>query len=252
MPNMNKVDTPVKKSVNSSLLHVEYNLSDVMKKLKSMNSSQDIQNKVLNEKLINYEAKLSNLNSSLEGMIKSLNMLWEENKALKIDINLLREKISLLESTNSPIFNPISSEEIITEAQNRVLKQKNVIFYNIIETPNETLESSCKIVSDLIKDISLDLKVNSVKRLGKPHYNRIRPILVECDSIANVSKLLKNKSKLRAIKKWKKVYVNADLTYNQRIHVRNLKDELNRKRLAGEANLIIKFVKGVPTICPKN
>lgn len=246
-----KPGTPIKKSTSSSSLQKEISLDDIMKMLKSMQSSQDTKFKAIQDKFVSYENKLSILNNSFESMVKSFNNLLSENKILKDELNNLRDRISLLESTKSSINIDMSSSEVIREAQLRISKSKNVVIFNMEESPNETNDISKALASDLISHLNLDLNIILAKRLGKAQSNK-RPLLVQFGNESEAFTLIKNKLKLQNTIKWKNIWINADLTLLQRSQMKSLREELLQRRLKGESNIVIGYIKGIPSIQPKN
>lgn len=241
MSKPSKSDTPLKKTTSTSNQHTSntFTLADVMRKLNS-----------IDEKLNSHESKLSIISNSLSGMQESINYLRDENVILKEEINNMRSKITTIE-TNTILSNNLSADEVIFEAQNRIIKSNNVIIFNLSELPNESSDGSLSIAREMISDLALNLNIIHAKRIGKTRVNG-RPLLIEFNNSLSATSLLKSKTKLRSFDRWKNVWVNADLTRNQQIHMKELRDILRRKREEGDSNSVIKYVRGVPSICSKN
>lgn len=90
------------KSASSSNVNNEFTLADVIKKLKSMDVSQNEKYRSINDKSISYENK------------------WV--------ISDLRNKVATLDNKKYSIYN-LSSEEVIIKVQSRLVKIKNVNLY---------------------------------------------------------------------------------------------------------------------------
>lgn len=103
------------------------------------------------------------------------------------------------------------SEEVINETQNRLVKSKNVIVFNIVELPNETVNTSLTVAKEMLSDLALNLDIIQTKRIGKARPSG-RPLLLVFNNAIESRLLLKNKSKLRSFERWKNKWVNADLT----------------------------------------
>ena len=91
----------------------------------------------------------------------------------------------------------------------------------------------------------MKLKVSYIglQRLGNSTSNNTsRPLRITLNDTADVIALLKSKSKLRTIEKYKRVWVNADLTRCQREHMKTPRQDLQLKRDAGDNIWIIKYV----------
>lgn len=251
MPN-SKSDTPVKKTSSTVSSHNNntITLADVMKKLKSIENSHNDKFKSINDKLVNYESKVTILSNSLNGMMAAINNLRDENSILKKEISGLHNEIAKFDPTSIE-NNSLSSDEIINEAQNRLVKSKNVIVFNVLEQPNETEITSLSIANNMLTDLALKLNIIQAKRIGKTRSGG-RPLLIEFNNAADSRSLLKSKSKLRSFDKWKNIWVNADLTQYQQTQMKSLRDVLRQKRADGDSNSFIKYVNGMPTICSKN
>lgn len=250
MPN-SKNDTPIKKppSLNSHSNN-GITLADVMKKLNSIENSHNDKFKFINDKLTNYESKITVLSNSLNGIMTAIGNLRDENQNLKKEINSLHNKIENLESTSNT-NNSLSSDEVIYEAQNRLIKSKNVIVFNIAELPGETEATSLSIANNMLSDLALNINITQAKRIGKACPDG-RPLLLEFNNTADSRSLLKCKSKLRSFDKWRNIWVNADLTQYQQSQMKSLRDILRKKRADGDSNSFIKYVNGMPTIYSKN
>lgn len=252
MPNNTKVDTPAKKvSTQPSIqMNNTITLADIMKKLKTMEDSQNNKYKSINDKLISYESKINIINNSLDGILSAISILRDENATLKDEISSLHNKITILESTSN-VNCTLSSDEVINEAQNRLVKSKNIMVFNILELPNESDNTSLSVAKELLLDLALDLDIIQAKRIGNARSGG-RPLLLKFNDANESRLLLRNKSKLRSLEKWKNVWVNADLTQYQQVQMKSLRNILQQKRADGDFNSIIKYVNGVPKIVSKN
>jgi len=130
-------------------------------------------------------------------MQTSINNLREENV-----LKDLLSKITMLETNYNP-DSKISSDEVMIEAQNRVVKSYNVIIFNLPEKRNETADITLSIVRDVLSDLDLNLNIVQAKHIGKTH-SFGRPLVIEFGNVSNVKTLLIYKSNLRSIEKWKK------------------------------------------------
>jgi len=78
-----------------------------------------------------------------------------------------------------------------------------------------------------------------LQRLGKISSNHSRPIRISGLNDTHRSDILRRSKSLRLIKRFNKVYINADLTPLQQRESKSLREELSRRRAAGEEDLII-------------
>jgi len=252
MPNNMKVNTPAKKVSTQPSIQINntITLADIMKKLKTMEDSQNNKYKSIKDKLISYESKINIINNSLDGILSAISILRDENATLKDEISSLHSKITILESTSN-VNCTLSSDEVINEAQNRLVKSKNIMVFNILELPNESDNTSLSVAKKLLLDLALDFDIIQAKRIGNARSGG-RPLLLKFKDANESRLLLRNKSKLRSLEKWKNVWVNADLTQYQQVQMKSLRNILQKKRVDGDFNSIIKYVNGAPKIVSKN
>lgn len=247
-----KVNTPAKKVSTQPSIQINntITLADIMKKLKTMEDSQNNKYKSIKDKLISYESKINIINNSLDGILSAISILRDENATLKDEISSLHSKITILESTSN-VNCTLSSDEVINEAQNRLVKSKNIMVFNILELPNESDNTSLSVAKKLLLDLALDFDIIQAKRIGNARSGG-RPLLLKFKDANESRLLLRNKSKLRSLEKWKNVWVNADLTQYQQVQMKSLRNILQKKRVDGDFNSIIKYVNGAPKIVSKN
>lgn len=236
---MGKVDTPITRSQNA---RVEYSIKDVMNLLKSLEEKQDNGLKIINSKLSNNDDNFKILKKSLEDLTISFNSLKNENESLKNDVNVLRVRVQTLESGN------LQKIDLVNEATDRLSRSRNLLFFNI---PEDSQVNDTMAVNSIISAMDLKLSVANVNRIGNSS-SKNRPLRVVFSDISDVSSLLKSKVKLRKADQYKHVWINSDLTFTQREHMKSLRQELSRKREIGESNWIIKYTSGIPSLCQKN
>ena len=165
---------------------------------------------------------------------------------------------SILSEIKGEIKREISSElreELVSRSQEQEEKQKrqrNLIIYNADESETNEAEpeegGDRMLCSNLFKGILgvNDVNIQEVIRLGKRHGGEIpqrksRPILVKLDSPWGKYDILKNARKLKFCDdvKMRKIIIAPDLTVNERVKDRALRDELKRRREAGETDIYI-------------
>lgn len=253
--NSSKKDTPVKRFPSSSQNpKKEPSITDVWKLLVSMEStvsSHDTHFKNINKNLRSLDNNFCSLRTSIEDLRTELSQLKSDKLALESQINLLRDKIDKL--NNSPIIRSNSYDSVIfTEVKDRLSREKNILMFNVPDSKNEDLSVPVKIGVDLLNDLTLpNIKIIHSKRLGN-FGSKNRPILLEIDSPTNVLEILKSKSKLRSMERWRQISISEDRTASQRAHMKSLRTELSRKKEVGEDNWSIKYIKGIPSLVQKN
>lgn len=146
---------------------------------------------------------------------------------------------------------PPDTNAIMEEVLERERRATNVILVGIKEC-DSNIGSERKLFDDLsVKKILQDVnnggdfceKVVTVQRLGRRDDGKTRPIKVVLTSRQDAVWVLKNKNKAK-----KEVRIYDDKTPKQREELNRLRDSLNTRVQNGEANLTIRYVKGVPKI----
>lgn len=146
--------------------------------------------------------------------------------------------------------------EAISEINERSERAKNIIICNIpesIETTaaNKLIDDKNKVsvlISALEDTASQDML--RVYRIGKPRDEKPRSLKVEFNNPTTSRTLL---SKRHLLKNNTRMY--PDATLFQQNHLKNLREELEKRKTNGENDITIKYVNGNPKIVqipPKN
>lgn len=209
---------------------------------------------------------MSEIKDQLNSIRASTDMVIEEQKCMKIEMeylkslcatnedNIKRLQTQLSVSENYPQFTSQSQmasftyEDVVAECQERYDKRKNVIIYGISELPsenkNERFEFDKKEVTKILNTVSPNCsEPTRMFRLGNYIPGRNRPIRV-CFALEETAlMLLRKRGNLK-----KDISLRSDQTLKQRDHLKRLRDELQQREQSGEVNLTIKYVKGTPKI----
>ena len=86
----------------------------------------------------------------------------------------------------------------------------------------------------------LGIEIEIIIRLGKVTPNRARPLLVKMMNVRDVRAVMQVKSRLRGLDGFNNVYIERDLTVEEREVNRNLRRELIEKRDEGKSRYIIR------------
>lgn len=140
------------------------------------------------------------------------------------------------------------SVEIIQEINDRNLRKKNVMIYNVVESnsasvTDQTKHDDCKL-SEIMSEVGVTDEKKIVRhfRVGKKIEGKIRPIKVITDDQNTAFSILKNKSNCSAPHK-----LNSDLTFLQRKQLQDLRGELE---ILNKDTVVktIKYIRGEPRI----
>lgn len=159
------------------------------------------------------------------------------------------EQQSTIQASQSQTESSISNcEDFIREMDDRRQRSNNLMVYNIPESQKNSIPDKVVDDSNIIKNIFNSLlgesQIKKVLRIGKKG-DKPRPIKLITDSRDTILHLLRNKNKLS----YEGIKISADLTINQRTHMKQLQSEVRDRNQNGE-NLIIRYINGNPKILP--
>lgn len=242
-----KADTPVMKTLtrNASKTITLDNIWSVLSDVNDKVTTYDSDFNNINIKLSNLESSFNDFKSSLNLISTELSKVKKDNEGLSSEIQLLRSRVIQLEHSQS------HNVDVIQESHDRLLKEKNLIIFNVPDSDTEASSVTTSLVNEIFKDLPNPVSVSNAKRLGKPS-NRPRPILIQFNSHSEVHSILRIKSKLRSSTRWKEVSISTDMTINQRNHMKLLCAQLKDKRDMGDLSWFIKYVAGIPKLVQKN
>lgn len=123
-------------------------------------------------------------------------------------------------------------------------RKLNVVVHNLPEESGITLAERSSLDQAAFLTVvreGLKLRVHTTKsfRVGKQIPERPRLLIVTIDNLEAKKDLLSMASQLKDTK-WKNIYINPDLTKQEREEGKKLRAELLSRRQAGEANLTIR------------
>lgn len=170
---------------------------------------------------------------------------------LKTKIDELENKFNqLIKDSNSKSSSNCNStstdsnfhlESLLIEIEERKTRAKNIMIYNLPESQTDDAK-----VKEIVSTVSDADKVKKIFRVGKTG-DRPRPIKVILSDSDTAIQILKNRSRINN----PQISVRSDLTTVQRDYLKELRDQLNQRIADGEANLTIKYVRGIPKIVAK-
>ncbi|KAJ8677595.1 hypothetical protein QAD02_013382 [Eretmocerus hayati] len=123
------------------------------------------------------------------------------------DIANIRAEISH-SSQAMPVINAANMEEVIHEAQERMLRSKNLLFFNVPESNNISADHG--MIINLLKEIPVDTRSIFISKIGNPSSNHLRPIAVTFSNSQDPHPVMRNRNKIPG-----RVIVGFDKTENQ-------------------------------------
>lgn len=179
--------------------------------------------------------------------LKDIRDLLTSLKRTIEDINI---RLSNLETqyTSSSALSDEVFENVVSETIDRLNRATNVVVIGVPENINANIVSN-DIVSTLCGS-ETNITVSKAYRLGKITA-KPRPIKIELPSKRDAIYILKNKDKLKKTA-FKDYIVRGDCTKREINYLKKLRGELTERVQKGEADLTIKYIRGVPKIIQRN
>jgi hypothetical protein len=231
---LNRFDT-----ISSQMATIITKLDDLASIHKDISSINTQINQV-NEKLTNIEPRI----------------IDSENR-----IKTLEDEVLVLKNGNPSSSNV---ETILEEINDRELRSRNIIFYNVPESSSSStsirIDHDKSITSKLIHSFCTSDPDCSFKlyRVGRPVKNKPRPLKVIFQTPNPVMDICKNFDPKRLVDidpSLENVSLSRDRTLHERKYLSDLRATLKERTDKGENDLTIKYVNGTPKIVkqtPKN
>ncbi|CAF4948111.1 unnamed protein product [Pieris macdunnoughi] len=194
-----------------------------------------------------------NFSKQFEQMKNEIENFKSNNNKTQDKINIIEKEISHIKgqqntdessTTKSPL---LCNENFILELKDRCDREKNIIIVGISEINDKnsnTRRSYDKEVMKLMRSLYDDCPTPiKTIRLGKYVPNKNRPTKCYFNTTDTTRHLLRNKKKMP-----ENMHIYVDQTPTQIKYLQQEKEELNTRLEKGEKDLVIKYIKGLPTI----
>lgn len=220
-------------------------IDDLMKELRDTRASLTVKIDDIATKVVSCETKVSSC-------ISRLDALEQAHAALETQFTVLQGQAAAAPQPAQPAAAslPLAINDVVRELDMRANKKSNIVLSGILPQPPQT---DAGIVTRLLHDeLGIDAVVTRCTRLGKPSADVNRPCLL----LATLASDTDAQAAIRAAKRLRSssdnhvrqhVFLNADLTPEQRKLDFDLRSELKRRRSAGERDLVIRNGK----VCTK-
>lgn len=222
------------KKQNENLTHICEEISDIKTEIKTIKLTTE-----------NFTKKFESINNEIQNIKSAYSITENKIRNIESELSNLKIEETLNPSSKSPA---LVSEDLVIELKDRCDREKNIVIVGISEKNDNNYNSRriydeeevFKVLKSMYEDCPKP--INCI-RLGKYIANKNRPIKVFFENSEVTKYLLRNKTKLP-----ENIQVYSDQTPMQRRYLQSLKEVLNMRKSNGETDLIIKYVKGKPTI----
>ncbi|KAJ8685001.1 hypothetical protein QAD02_020794 [Eretmocerus hayati] len=225
------------------------------KQFDSLKCNIESLNKSFSKDITNLKSELKSIKEScatIDSLSVKIDSAQEDIENLKLsvdhipklhqDIANIRAEVS--KSLSSQVMSSTSAtnmEELIHEAQERMLRSRNLLFFNVPESNNQSADYG--MIINLLKEIPVDTRNLVVSRIGNPSSNHIRPIAVTFSNNQDPHLVMRNRRKIPG-----RIIVGFDKTKNQQAQYKEAAARLKARLDSGESGLSIRYIKGVPNI----
>lgn len=208
----------------------------------------------IDDSIKDLSAKIQNCEQHLAILSTRLDTADQERSAMKADIDNLKAQVGLLklstDTANLPAqavaahpAHPAPSaniSEVVHELNLRTSKQANIVITGL----QPCITDDITLVQNLLSnELNITTTVSSCTRLGNPNHRGPQLLLATLASATDAKNILRHAKDLRNSSSDNirdHVYINPDLTQQQRITQYKLRAEIRRRTAAGESNLIIR------------
>lgn len=192
--------------------------------------------------LSKHEHLFVKLNKKIDEVSSQLRDLGGRTTLLEDKITTFETRLSKIESSNISTDN-----NIISEISERQLRSRNMIIFNAPESDDNTSANDSSVIKSIFDYIGIEMTPTAISRLGRKS-SKPRPLKITLQDASDVFVILKNKFKLRSSQNFSSIRISPDRTQMQRDQLRNVYAKIEERKAAGETDLILKFLKGIPTI----
>ncbi|KAG8316279.1 hypothetical protein J6590_055022 [Homalodisca vitripennis] len=211
----------------------------------------------LAQKIDDLSAKVDRLNDLPE----NVKLIQDDVKAIHDKFEQLEPRIERLEHRVSDIESRVDArladgsgfEETLMEINDRNKRLCNVILYGIAESSQSNTESKRKHnkqqIKQLLSEVYQEANVESIKffRIGVNKKNNSRPIKVIFPD-ADQARIFAKRFSDKYANGDGGISMSKDRTVKERNHLQKLRADLEARRNAGENDLTISYINGVPSI----
>ena len=124
-------------------------------------------------------------------------------------------------------------------------RKQNLVIHNLPEetegSPKDKAEKDEQKFKEMIRE-SMKMNVHPSKsfRVGKKIEGKDRLLIITVESVDVKQDILRSATELRNTEEWRNVFITPDMTRQEREEGKRLRDELKRRRDAGQTGLVIR------------
>jgi hypothetical protein len=185
------------------------------------------------------KAEISKNGEMFQTLFTKLEEVIKQNGKLVSKVRELEQQVQILSERQQGESDTIPPEDVCREIEERLKRQMYVIVSGLDEpytgSPEERSLEERRSVEALAQKIGVrNLQPESIVRIGALNSKKPRLLRLKCSTVEEKISLLRASRNLRKHADYKKVFINPDLTKQQREKAKALRSELRDRRAAGE------------------
>lgn len=225
-------NTPKQRVTRSVSNSVNITLQDIKVLIEKTNGD------LLNSLTKNLEREVEKLNQTITSLHSRVEKLEETNAKLALRCELLERKNVQAAPEDTTAF-----EDACHESEERWRRRDFLIVSGMPEhssgSVDERNEKDRALAVELAHELGIaDFEPDQVDRIGRVTGAKPRLLRIKCQNMSVKLSLLRHSKKLRESTRFRNVYINPDLTKQQRVKGAELRSELKRRRENGERVII--------------
>lgn len=199
--------------------------------------------------LVSHSRSISEHDAKVQSCTSQVLSLAESHRGLAEAVDSAACRISAIESSRIQPSAGLSVSPNVepSEMLERLRRSHSLLIRGV---PEASPDVDVSLVSQVLDCICPDanLQRTSISRIGTSLSDRPRILKLSFNNPLIVTRILKNKRVIASMPDWRKFSITDDKTPMQAKQLQDLRAVLERRRRAGEVNLTIKYIRGVPTI----
>lgn len=248
-------------AILTEIRNLRFGQQKIVADIASIRESQSKLREDINSKYAELHEAVKVCTSTLTAHHRTLGEHEKQLDNVSDKITQIEKALSDLSSRDSGTVNRSGDQVLdmaLEEIDERCKRRCNVMLFGVAEhSSNDPLQRKAhdeEVVAGLFRRVcdSVDLSDVKVTRVGARSNNKVRPIRAKMRNETDAHEIVANASKVRNTVEYKNIIIAVDKTPKQQAQFRELKRQLTERRKAGEKNLKIRHVAGVPKIVQVN
>ena len=196
--------------------------------------------------MVEYGRLLEKSRYDMKGSKKSYAAVLKRGYAEVVD--KVSTKLNGLPKGGAPASS-VATEQVMagmfSDIMEKDRRKLNLVVYNLPEEPADDVRArtecdNAKFATMIKECLGLDVRVTKSFRAGKKMEEKPRTLVLTLDSLDQKTEVLEKAYRLSHSSKWNSVYIAPDRTPKERVEHKKLREELKRRQVEGENDIVIR------------